>query len=50
MSNREVVVLSAVRTPVGEFGGTLKDFEPGELGAVVVKEAIKRAGTDPHRI
>lgn len=48
--SREVVVLSAVRTPIGEFGGALKDFEPGDLGALVVKEAVARAGVDPQQI
>jgi acetyl-CoA C-acetyltransferase len=50
MANREVVVLSAVRSAVGGFGGSLKDMEPAELGAVVVKEAIARAGVDPKQI
>ena len=44
MANREVVVLSAVRSAVGGFGGSLKDMEPSDLGAVVIKEAIARAG------
>lgn len=50
MANREVVVLSAIRTAVGEFGGALKDQEPGELGALVVRESIKRAGVDPDQV
>jgi len=50
MANREVVVLSAVRTAVGGFGGSLKDMEPAELGGVVVKEAIARAGVDPKQV
>ena len=48
--SRDVVVLSAVRTAIGEFGGALKDFEPGDLGALVVKEAVARAGVDPQQI
>ncbi|MFY8121783.1 MAG: hypothetical protein ACOVK7_10375, partial [Burkholderiaceae bacterium] len=40
---REVVVVSAVRTAVGTFGGSLKDTAPTELGATVVAEALKRA-------
>ncbi|MDF3003354.1 MAG: thlA, partial [Bacillota bacterium] len=44
---REVVIVSAVRTPIGSFGGSLKDFSAVELGAIAVKEAIKRAGIDP---
>lgn len=41
---REVVVLSAVRTPIGKYGGSLKDLPPTELGAAVIRESIKRAG------
>jgi acetyl-CoA C-acetyltransferase len=44
---REVVIVSAVRTPIGSFGGSLKDLTAVDLGAVAVKEAIKRAGIDP---
>ena len=47
---REVVVLSAVRSAVGTFNGALKDIEPAELGGLVVKEAIARAGVDPKQI
>ncbi|MFN9030449.1 MAG: beta-ketothiolase BktB [Betaproteobacteria bacterium] len=43
---REVVVVSAVRTAVGTFGGSLKDVAPTELGATVVAEALKRAAVD----
>jgi acetyl-CoA C-acetyltransferase len=50
MSNKEVVVLSAVRSAVGTFNGTLKDIEPAELGGMVVKEAIARAGVDPKQV
>lgn len=41
---REVVILSGVRTAIGTFGGTLQNVRAGDLGAVVIKEAIKRAG------
>jgi len=41
---REVVVLSAVRTAVGSYGGSLKDIPPSELAAKCVKEAVRRAG------
>jgi acetyl-CoA C-acetyltransferase len=44
---REVVIVSAARTPIGSFGGALKDQAAVTLGAVAVKEAIKRAGIDP---
>jgi acetyl-CoA C-acetyltransferase len=47
---REVVVLSAVRSAVGAFNGSLKDIEPAELGGLVVKEAIARSGVDPKAI
>ncbi len=40
---REVVVVSGVRTAIGDFGGSLKDFAPTELGARVVREALSRA-------
>ncbi|KVN38504.1 acetyl-CoA acetyltransferase [Burkholderia pyrrocinia] len=45
MSNaaKEVVVVSAVRTAIGDFGGSLKDFAPTELGAKVVREVLTRA-------
>ncbi len=43
----DVVILSAVRTAIGKFGGTLKDVPAQELGGLVVGEAIKRAGIDP---
>jgi len=42
--SREVVVVSAVRTAIGTFGGALKDVPPTELGAQVVRESLKRAG------
>ncbi len=50
MSNKEVVVLSAVRSAVGTFGGSLSGLEPAELGGMVVKEAIARAGVDPKQV
>jgi len=50
MSNKEVVVLSAARSAVGTFGGSLSGIEPAELGGLVVKEAIARAGVDPRQI
>ncbi|CAN5465457.1 acetyl-CoA C-acyltransferase family protein [soil metagenome] len=43
---REVVVVSAVRTAIGTFGGTLKDTPPTVLAATVVREAVKRAGVE----
>ncbi len=50
---REVVVVGAVRTPVGDFGGSLKDFAPTQLAAMVVREATKRAAVaagDVHHV
>ena len=47
---REVVVLSGVRTPVGKYGGSLKDFSPSDLGAMVTKEAVKRSGLELSEI
>lgn len=44
--SREVVVVSAVRTAIGTFGGSLKDVPPTELGALVVREALVRAQTE----
>lgn len=50
MNQREVVVLSAVRTPVGKYGGALKDVPPTVLGARVVSEAVKRAQIEPKAV
>lgn len=50
MAQREVVVLSGVRTAIGEYGGSLKDKPPTELGAAVVREAVKRAGILPEEV
>ncbi len=47
---KEVVVLSAVRSAVGGFGGSLSNMEPPELGGLVIKEAIARAGVDPAQV
>ena len=43
----EAVIVSAVRLPTGKFLGTLKDFTAPQLGAMVVREAVQRAGIDP---
>ena len=50
MSKREVVVLSAVRSAVGSFGGSLSDMEPAELAGSVMKAAVERSGVDPKQI
>ena len=44
---REVVVLSAVRTAIGDFGGSLKSVEPSQLAAITLKESVARAGVEP---
>jgi acetyl-CoA C-acetyltransferase len=46
----EVFIISAVRTAIGTFGGSLKDFAPTELAAQVTREALLRAGMDPARV
>jgi acetyl-CoA C-acetyltransferase len=47
---REVVILSGVRTAIGDYGGSLKDIAPSELAARVVKEAVSRAKIDPKDV
>lgn len=48
--SRDVVVLSAVRSAIGTFNGSLSSFEPSELGGIVMKEAVTRSGVDPALI
>jgi len=43
----KVVIVSGVRTAIGNFGGTLKDISAVKLGSIVIKEALKRAGLKP---
>src|SRR5487761_2543558 len=50
MNKREVVVLSAVRSAIGTFGGALATIEPAELAGTVMKEAIRRSGVDPQLV
>ncbi len=47
---KEAVVVSAVRTAVGTFGGTLKDIGAVELGGIVIKAALERAGLKPEQV
>src|SRR4051794_22791506 len=47
---REAVIISAARTPTGKFQGALKGFTAPELGAIAIREAVKRAGVDPAKI
>src|ERR1700739_1478880 len=46
----DVVIISGCRTPVGKFQGSLSDFTAPQLGALVVREAVKRAGIDPAQV
>ena len=46
----EAVIISAARTPVGKFLGSLKGFSAPQLGAIVVREAVKRAGVKPEDV
>jgi len=50
MSKREVVIVSAVRTAIGEYGGSLKDIAPTDLAGLVIKEAVQRANIDSENI
>ena len=47
---KEVVIASAVRTPVGSYLGSLSSLKAPELGAIVIKEAVKRAGIKPEDV
>jgi acetyl-CoA C-acetyltransferase len=47
---REPVILSAVRTPIGKFQGSLSPLSATDLGAIVVREAVKRAGIEPGEV
>ena len=47
---KKAVIVSACRTAIGAFGGTLKDVPAAELGALVVKEAVSRAGIKPEQV
>src|SRR5687768_17648839 len=50
MSNREVMVVSGVRTAIGDYGGALKDMPATRLGTVAIKEAVARAKVDPASV
>jgi acetyl-CoA C-acetyltransferase len=47
---KQAVIISAVRTPVGKLLGALKSFKATELGAIVVREAVERAGVKPEEV
>jgi acetyl-CoA C-acetyltransferase len=46
----DIVIVSAVRTAIGTFGGSLKNIAPTELGALCVREAVRRANVDPAQV
>ena len=46
----EAVIISAARTPVGKFLGSLKGFSATDLGAIAVRESVKRAGVKPEEV
>lgn len=48
--NKEVYIVSAVRTPIGSFGGALKDVPATKLGAIAIKAAVERAGIKPEQV
>jgi acetyl-CoA C-acetyltransferase len=48
--NKEVYIVSAVRTPIGSFGGVLKDMPAPRLGAIAIKAAVERAGIKPDQV
>lgn len=48
--NKEVYIVSAVRTPMGSFGGVLKDVPATQLGAIAIKAAVERAGIKPAQV
>jgi acetyl-CoA C-acetyltransferase len=50
MDTNEAVIISAARTPTGKFQGALKDFTAPELGAIAIREAVRRAGVDPGAV
>lgn len=47
---KEVVIISAVRTPMGSFGGSLKSLSATQLGAVAIKGALQKAGVSPEKV
>jgi acetyl-CoA C-acetyltransferase len=48
--NKEVVIVAAVRTPIGSFGGSLKDVPATRLGAIAIEGALKKAGVKPGQV
>lgn len=50
MSNQEVYIVSAVRTPIGSFGGALASLSATQLGSIVIKAAVEKAGIKPEMV
>ncbi len=50
MDDRDAVIVEAVRTPIGRYGGALKDVRPDDLAALVIAEVVRRTGIDPLEI
>jgi acetyl-CoA C-acetyltransferase len=50
MNKKEVYIISAVRTPMGSFGGGLKEFTATKLGAIAIKAALEKAGLQPNQV
>ena len=50
MNKREVYIISAVRTPIGSFGGILKEFSATRLGAIAIRGALEKAGLKPELV
>ena len=50
MSQKDVVIASAARTPIGSFSGAFSSLSASDLGAVAVTEAVKRAGASPEDV
>src|ERR1043165_1246413 len=50
MSRQDIVIVGAARTPIGRYGGALRDVHPAELGAVAARAALARAGVSPDVI
>ncbi|HEV7781267.1 MAG TPA: acetyl-CoA C-acyltransferase [Chitinophagaceae bacterium] len=50
MTKKEVVIIAAVRTPIGSFGGALKDFSATRLGAIAIKAVLERSGLEASQV
>src|ERR1700743_1431884 len=48
--NKDVVIVAAVRTPIGSFGGSLTDFSAPQLGAIAIKGALQKAGVSAEQV